>query len=587
MAESLNLQDKEAKAKMAGKPEIAESEVARYNKLKSQRMAIFDTAWQQLAQYFIPNLSDINEQKTEGTTGWGDLIFDTTAIEDARTCTTGQQNWATPMTEPWFSWRPPQFLGQEEDDDGALWFGNATEIALDELARSNYYSMSGMQYQSRTIFGTGHLHIEEGENSAINCTSRKIGTYCCAKNREGIVDTIYSEFKMSAREAMQEFGYENLSPKVRKAVDEKNSKGLDKEFNFLHVIRPRTELERTPGKIDGANKPIASIYIMIEDKFCCRIGGYEEMPDSVTRFNDWGTGTVWGYSPAFETLPNVRQLNYIVRFQDAQYELRANPRILTPINLWGELDLRPGGVTPYDPNLAGGLKPEEWMTMADVAGTEHSVEMKQKAVHRMFYTDVFQMLQQIERKMTAYEIAQRVGEKLEQLSPMFARIITEKTTIDLKRIFGILYRKGKFGPPPRSLLVPTGNNKAKLVMPEVTYTSRLALALKSLQNRATMDTMNFMAEFAQATNHPEILDNWNLDAMARTFAINQGMSPRFERKYGDVLKIRQARAAQVQQQQAMQTMAETAKAAGKLGSAPEGIQKQVTEAMGGDQTAAA
>jgi hypothetical protein len=358
---------------------------------------------------------------------------------------------------------------------------------------------------------------------------------------------------------------------------------MDTEFVFLHVIRPRDEMEREPGRNDPENKPIASIYIAMDDKYVVRNSGYDEMPDSVTRFDDWGTESVWGYSPAFETLPNVRQLNYIVRFMDGQYELQANPRILEPIGLWGQVDLRPGGRTPYDPNLPGGGKPEEWMSMANIAGTEKAVLTKQDAVHRMFYVDVFKALQLMkDRNHTAFEISARLSESLSQLSPMFGRIITEKTTPDLRRIFGILFRAGKFPAPPRSMYIPDATGrKLRLAMPEITYTSRLALALKALQNRATMDTMSFMSEFAQNTGKPELLDNWDLDSMARTFAINQGMSARFERPMRQVIALRDARAKQMAQQNAMMMAEQASKAAKNLGSAPQAMQDQMAEQVSG------
>lgn len=559
---------------------LAEREMARYKKLKSARESVFDSAWQTLANYFLPNLSDINTEKTEGTEGWSDRIYDTTAIEAARTCTTGQGNWATPAAEPWFSWAPPKWMNSNEDDDNAIWCGICSEIALDELSRSNYYRISGTQYKSRTVFGTGQMHIEEGRKALLSCSSRKIGTYCVAKDSEDNVDTVYAEFKLSARAAVQEFGIDNLGPKVAKAYDEGDGKNMDQEFTFIHCIRPREELERTPGKIDPENKPIASIYISMDDKMVVKNSGYDEMPDSVTRFDDWGTGTVWGYSPAFETLPNVRELNYVVRFSDAQYELRANPRILEPIGLWGQVDLRPGGRTPYDPNLPGGGKPEEWMTEADIAGTEHCIERKAEAVNRMFYTDVFRMLAGLEGEHTAFEIQQRVGEKLEQLSPMFGRLVTEKTDVDLKRVFGICFRAGKFPKPPRSMYVPDpSGRKLRLVMPEVAYTSRLAMALKSMQSRATMETLQFVSEFAEKTQRPDYLDNWDVDAALRSVAITRGMSARFERPMKQVIALRRARAQQAQQDRAMAMASEAATAAGKFGKAPPAMQQAVAEAL--------
>lgn len=573
-------------------PDMAQMELLRYMKLKSARGSVFDPAWQTLSNYFLPNMSDINTEKTEGTSGWSDRIFDTTGIEDARVCTTGQENWATPAAEPWFALTPPKFLNMEEDDDGAVWCGICTEILLNELARSNYYPASGIQYKNRTVFGTGHLHIEEGKKALINCTARKIATYCVGVDDEGNVDTVYSEFKLTARAAGQKFGVENLSEKIAKSYHQPGGKGLDTEFSFLHVIRPRDEMEREPGKIDAKNKAIASIYVAMDDKVCIRISGYDEMPDSVTRFDDWGTGTPWGYSPAFETLPNVRQLNYLVRFTDAQLELRANPRILTPSGLYEQIDLRPGGITAYDPNNAAAGKPEEWMTKADLVGTEKSIDQKQQAVHRLFYTDVFKALSQLQatykRPPTAYQIQQVIGESLSQLSPMFGRITTEKTNVDLRRIFGIAFRAGKLPPPPRSMYVPDESGQSlKLVMPDVSYNSRLAIALRAMQNRGTMETMQFVEETVKNTGRVELLDNWNLDLLYRNYANQQGMSPRFERPFREVIAMREARAKQAAAAQALQAAEMASKAAKNLGGAPQGMQDAATEQLTGQSADAA
>lgn len=567
-----------------GRKDLAESECKRFNELETQRRAIWDSMWQSLSQYFLPNMSDINTEKLETRMGWSERIYDTTGILDARTCTTGQANWATPSAEPWFQWAPPEALELDDDDEGARWLGNATDVALKILARSNYYRVSGTQYKNRTVFGTGHLHIEEGRDSLITCKARKIGTYCVAANADGIVDTVYSKFEITARQAEQEYGRENLGGKVLKALERKDGKGLDEKFWFLHVVRPRSELEREPGKIDGENKPIASIHIQYDDKFCCKVGGYDEMPDSVTRFDEWGTESVWGYSPAFECLALARQLNYIVRFEDAQAELRANPRLLIPTGLVGQVDLRPGGVTPYDPNVLAGAKPEEWMTQADLRTTQELTELKRDAMHKHFYTDVFRslsaMMEQYKTPPTAFQIQQVLGERLEQLSPMFMRIITEKCDVDLRRIFGILFRAGKFGQPPPSLMVRSEvDGKVRLAMPEITYTSRLALALKALQNRATVDTMQFVTQYAATTGRVQVLDNFDEDAQIRRFAMNQGVSPRDLVPMKKVNEQRAARAQQAAQMQQLQMAEMATKSAANLGRAPEPMQQAAAEAV--------
>jgi len=49
----------------------------------------------------------------------------------------------------------------------------------------------------------------------------------------------------------------------------------------------------------------------------------------------------------------------------------------------------------------------------------------------------------------------------------------------------MLYRMGKFGPAPQSLLIPVeGTNASKLALPEIAITSRIALALKRFKTLA-------------------------------------------------------------------------------------------------------
>ena len=127
--------------------------------------------------------------------------------------------------------------------------------------------------------------------------------------------------------------------------------------------------------------------------------------------------------------------------------------------------------------------------------------------------------------------------------------------------------------------VPGSRSKLRLALPEITYTSRLALALKALQNKATTDWMQFVSELSTNMNKPELLDNWDLDSMLRTGAINQGMSSRWERPMRQVVQIRQARAKQVAQERAMQMAEQASKSAKNLGGAPAALQDRISDSI--------
>jgi len=274
---------------------LANEQLNKYESARSKRSAIFDSDWQTISQYFLPQESDINVTKTEGITGWTDRIFDTTAIQAAQTMAAGQRNWLTPSSEPWAQFEPPESM-RTGGDDAAIWLGKASDITMQELARSNFYSVMNIAYLHVGIFGTDCIFCEEGKAAALNFRNTKVGTYTIEENDEGVVDTVRREFKLTGRQAIQMFGEDALPDKMRTAI---KGKGQDRSFDFVHAVFPREDSQRLPNREDGANKPIASVYISKDFRECVSVSGYDEMPYLVSRFAKWGTDSPWGYSPAY------------------------------------------------------------------------------------------------------------------------------------------------------------------------------------------------------------------------------------------------------------------------------------------------
>jgi len=555
---------------------LAKEQLNKYESARSKRSATFDSDWQTISQYFLPQESDINVTKTEGITGWTDRIFDTTAILAAQTMAAGQRNWLTPSSEPWAQFEPPMPLRQE-GDDAAIWLGRCSDITMQELARSNFYSVVNIGYLHVGIFGTDCIFCEEGKSSSLNFRNTKVGTYTIEENDEGIVDTVRREFKLTGRQAIQMFGEESLPEKMQNAL--KGGKGMDRDYKFVHAVFPREDSSRLPERQDGANKPIASVYISVDFSQCVRVSGYDEMPYLCSRFSKWGTDAPWGYSPAYLALPDVRQINYITQYTDALAELKAYPRILVPSNLDGDVDLRAGGVTTWDINEPNG-RPVEWATIGDYKMGMELIANKKEMINDAFFVNMFKMLGSdplIDKKMTAYEISQRLAEKLEQFTPVFDRRVTEFLNPLLRRVFGILYRQGKFGQAPDSLMVDSGVNSKGLVLPEITITSRISLALKALQNRGTEQAMQFLQPIMQFK--PEVADNFDLDKMMRNYAMNSGMNADLFRDERSVAAIRQQRMKLQQQQQALQAAEQLGKAGKGLGGSPDFVQYAAKNAM--------
>lgn len=535
------------------KDELAEDIVSRHNALKAER-ASWDTEWQQIADYVMPRKSQITTRKTEGVEGFTDDLFDMTVIRANMTLAAGQLNYVTPATERWFAFECPEELRERAGEAGARWFQQCTEVAFRELARSNFYLEIHELYLDRGGFGTSIIYAEEGKRNTLNFQNWEVGTYSIAEDSEGIVDTVFRSFELSCRQAVQRFGIANVGECIQKCFAEAKTKAtnLDQKFEFIQAIYPREDSKRQPGKVDGPNKPVASVYVALKDKVCVRISGFDEQPAAVSRFLKWGKAP-YGYSPSFEALPTVRQVNFIEKQMDALAELAAFPRVLIPDGLEGDVDLRAGGITVYDPNNAAGQAlPKEWATEGRYDIGLQRVEAKQRQIEEAFHVSLFRMFAEKNKQMTAREVIERVQEKLVQFSPTFARMTAELLNPLLERIFGLCFRAGKFPDPPDEVLIPTMEG-VSLPLPQVSYTSKIALAIKAIENQSFMQFVEIIAPLVQVD--PGVLDALNTDKAVKGLARNLSLPTDWMRTDEEIAAIRQQRA----DAQAAQAEAEQAK----------------------------
>ena len=394
------------------------------------------------------------------------------------------------------------------------------------------------------------------------------------------MDTGRHEVEMTFRQIQQKFNKAGDNIPEKMAEQAKGPKAGQKKFKVLHCIFPREDSKRLSGRKDGSGMPVASLFISMDFQEVIRESGYHENPLLCRRFKKWASA--WGYGPCYLALPDSRQVNYVQEYMDTVAELHANPRVLFPSNLEGDVDLRAGGVTTFDPMVQNG-KPEEWASVSDYKlGLEMQAGRRQ-SIRDACYTDAFKLLNSaplLDKEMTAYEISQRQAEQLQNMTPIDARHIPEFHNPLMLRGFGIMYRRGKLGKAPASLMVDAGGGKTGLAAPEVLSTSRFSDALKALKNRGAEETFGFIAKLPGADQHPEYMDPFDLDKSIVGYARNAGMAPDDIRPAtgpNSVAAIR-AKRTQIIQQQRAAAMAEQLGKAGKgLGGSPQWMQDQAQD----------
>jgi len=239
----------------------------------------------------------------------------------------------------------------------------------------------------------------------------------------------------------------------------------------------------------------------------------------------------------------------------------------------GMVDFRAQGITFYDESNPN-AKPEEWLTGAEYNIGLERIKTKEDLVKRLFNVDMWQMLQQIERDMTAYEVASRKAEKTSAISPSFYRKQPEFFNIIMPRVFGLLFRAGEFGPAaevPQELLSADGT---RLTLPRVVLTGKLAQAMRESENNSANAWLQSMLPLAQVAGL-EVLDPMDLQKYSAGSAKNLGVPVEWQRSEADIRRKQDERVQQVAQAQALQATAVGAKAAGDMGKAPPALKKQV------------
>lgn len=561
------------------KPAVdAKAVIAKYNLLVQQR-SVREADWDEAIRYMMPRRIDATGTTTvsEATKA----VFDDTAIIANNTLAAGLVSTITPATERWAALESPAAFRDETPDENAqavrgAWYQDATDILSRAIANSNFHTEIHELHLCRNTICTGALGVFEGEDAPLVFKHVPPKTFTFTEDNEGRITSFFREMaNMTLEQVVRQWGEDSLPEKYREKLKSDNPADRQATVRVLHAVEKRMPGSYNPQKIDGANKPYSSAYILIGDQHVLDSGGYDDMPYVVGRFLKWGADQ-WGYGPGIEALPSVRQLNFIEQHADVAAEIAVFPRVMAPQGMKGKLDLAAAGITFFDPNQPN-ARPTIWGNEGRPEYLTERAEKKREAVRRLFHNDLFQMLGGIEPgKMTAYETMQRFSEKLDMFSPSFKMVTTEILSPLVKRCFAILFKQGYFAPPPPEVFVQTSRGYV-MPMPQIAFVSKMALAIRALENRSWVEFMNVVTPMLQVD--PAIADNFDLDKATLGIARNLAVSTGWLRKPEDRDAMREARAQAQQQAQQMAQAQQLADAAGKLGRAPTALQDAAGQAM--------
>ena len=520
----------------------------RCSALESDRQT-WEDHWQDILDYVMPRKADVTFVRSKGEKRT-EVLFDSTAITANNLLAASLQGTLTSPSLPWFHLK----LRDEDANqnrDVQLWLEDSARRMYDMFNESNFNTEVHELYLDLTSVGTGAIFVEEGNdgfsNSGIHFNCLHIAEYFIQENVNGKVDTLYRKYKLTARQAIEEFGEDNVGEKIIEAAKNKP----DKQFNFIHAVEPTKDYERATGK-SATKLPFHSCHVCVEDKMKVRTGGYNEFPYLVPRWSK-ATGEIFGRSPSYNALPDIKTLNKAVEIGLKAWAKAIDPPLLVQDDgVIGRVRMTPAGITVVRSD--GAIKPLQIGSNWQI--TDMKENQLRQAIRQAYYSDQLQL--QEGPQMTATEVQVRYELMQRLLGPTLGRFQSEFLNPLIERVFGIMYRAGAFLQEPEML---RGQQM------DIEYVGPLARSQRMEESIAIEKLYGLAMNVVQVD--PAIMDNINHDEAIRLRGKLLGVPKTVLRGRDEVEEMRaeraeqQAMAAQAAQQQAegdaMQSQAKAAK----------------------------
>lgn len=531
---------------------IGKDIVQRYKRLQAAR-SNWISLWDEIAAYTLPRKENFQGEKTSG----GQMnteVFDSTARDSVRIWASGFMGH---LTNPARSWFKLELRNDElmELDGVRDWLGTCTQRLLSIMGGSNFYEQVHEFYLTLAAFGTGGLAVEECEKEVLRYFSRGPKVLLFEEDERGRVQTLYVQFQYTALQAVNRWG-ENAGKVAYEAF---KSGEVTNKFDFVHCLRRRAVYDQT--KQDAQNLPYESSWVAVEGERVVEVSGFHEMPEHVARYEK-EVGEPYGYSPAMYVLPEIRSANELKKILIRGGAKEADPPIVLPHDGYlMPFDLNPNAVNVKTKNFGG----KDTIELIRPGGNFNVVfellKDDRNSIRGAYAADVFLSLDEIDRRMTATEVSERVAEKLVILGPVVGRLLNELLDPIIDRSFNIAFRKGQLPEMPEALSDVIGDVRNRII--DVKYVSRLEVAQRTSEASSIEGFLLDVGEIGKVA--PDAVDNVDSDETVKRLADLRGIDPKLIREPKEVKKIRDARA-QVAQLQAALAAAQQAAQTGKTAS---------------------
>ncbi len=512
--------------------------------------------WQRLYDLHLPNRADFTSDYGKGQSRVAE-IYDSTPRLSARSLRTSIGSLLHDKSSHWF-WMTVDDDDLMDDDEVKLYLEILRRRMWKAIydVRSRFVQRSGEVDSDLVVAGIGYLWIGMNEaQTGLSFKSYHPANATIREDADGVINAANLIENYTAKQAVKKWGLNNVGKLTQEAFNG-TAKDRAKKFEFVQMIMPREDHEIR--RFGNQNMPFSSVTLDIKSEHIIKEGGFREFPLAIPRW-ETSPGELYARGPAAYAAPDGRTLQSMTKTLLVGGQMAVDPPkwatgdgVLSPFRTF------PGGLTIIDGEAAKEMRGPP-IGQLDLAGNiPLGREMQQDYrdnVEKAFMKDIFRLPTQ-GPEMTAAEIFERKDEYLREIGPVSGRLGADYMGHSTMRVHALMDRAGAFPPKPEKLDgVPI----------EFEYINPAEIAKRQLDaagfSRA-MEVIGPAVEFA-----PEVLDNFNFDAVARDAPQYTGMPQRWITRQEDVDATREQRAKQQEAQQAAEAADQGAGTVEKLGRA--------------------
>ena len=510
----------------------------------------YEARWKEIRAFQLPYVGcfdgvddETNAGNRKDTNVWHNCAWDSNQVFAA-----GVMSGLTPPSRRWFRLDFANSALKDNSELGRV-LDERMEILADVLEKSNFYTAVHSCYLE-LAFGQAPLGIFPDAQYGVHFVPYPIGSYAMENGADGTVQMFCRRCKMSAVQLVDKFGMDNVPENIRNEL--MHGPGMKADHTVIWYVGANRSYD--PGKLGNLYLPYVSVYYVEgapEDEYL-HVGGFHEWPVPVARYLITGNES-YGKGPGWFAEGDAKVLHLLEKDKLTMVELTVKPPVVADdaLGIKG-INLVPGGKTFVQQKDA--VTPL-FQVQGNLDHLREVVIDVTTRIKRAYSADLFMMLDQQEKSMTAREVLERTQEKMNILGPVVQRMQFEFLGRIIERVYNILDRAHVF-PESEDEEMAAFLREQEI---RIEYISPMAQAQKMSGLVNIEQAVAFVAQIAQF--HQDVLDKVNWSESVNRYFDMLGAPAAIKRtddEYEAIQQQKQEMAAKQQQMQEAAAMAEMA-----------------------------